>query len=165
MRTGQSRPACGLAVMNWVPSGGLPKISKTEGRSSMPALPASAAWSISWKNTMPLAAISFLRRATVSSTPYALLWAITPDVGLDTVTGFRPSAPPCEADDIIRAKASMAAEQAWEMQLGIGLSVERERISAWLHLGGAPPRAEMPLRHRLDGRELSTAPPASPRAR
>src|SRR5438094_361417 len=47
---------------------------------------------------------------------------MTPEA--DTAAGFSPSAPPGEADDIIRAKASMAAEQTWEMQLGIGLSVE-----------------------------------------
>ena len=45
-RTGQSRPASGLAVMNKVPSGGLPKISSVEGRSAMPAPAASFAWSI-----------------------------------------------------------------------------------------------------------------------
>ena len=55
--------------MNCVPSGGLPKISRIDGCSSMPALAASADWSISWKKVMPLAAMSFFRRATVSSRP------------------------------------------------------------------------------------------------
>src|SRR5262245_17262048 len=103
---------------------------------------------------MPLAAMSFFNRATVSSMAWALLWASPPDWAHVTVTGFRPSAPPCEAEDIIRAKASMAAEQTWERQLGIGFSVRCGRISAWRYLGRAWGRAEMLMRHRLDGREL-----------
>jgi hypothetical protein len=45
--------------MNWVPSGGLPKIRSTDGLSLMPESAASFAWSISSKNLIPLAAISF----------------------------------------------------------------------------------------------------------
>src|SRR5262245_13230268 len=40
-RTGQSRPALALAVMNCVPSGGFPKISSTDGCSLIPASAAS----------------------------------------------------------------------------------------------------------------------------
>ena len=54
--------------MNCVPSGGLPKTSSVDGRRVMPASAASWAWSISWKKTMPLAAMSCLMRETVSST-------------------------------------------------------------------------------------------------
>jgi len=55
-----------FAVMNCVPSGGLPKISSTEGRSLMPASAASWDWSISLKNLMPLSAMSFFKRSIVS---------------------------------------------------------------------------------------------------
>src|SRR2546421_2822786 len=40
-RTGQSSPAFGLDVMNWVPSGGLPNTSSVEDRSWIPASAAS----------------------------------------------------------------------------------------------------------------------------
>ena len=66
-RTGQSRPASGLAVMKSVPSGGLPKMSSVEGRSAMPAPAASFAWSISANCMMPFALTSALMRAIVSS--------------------------------------------------------------------------------------------------
>src|SRR5260370_21536677 len=46
---------------------------------------------------------------------------MTPEA--ETATGFSPSAPLCEACDIIMAKASKAAEQTWEMPLDMGLSV------------------------------------------
>src|SRR6516165_8656141 len=39
--TGQSSPALALAVMNCVPSGGLPSMSSTDGRSFVPASAAS----------------------------------------------------------------------------------------------------------------------------
>src|SRR6266702_3241621 len=77
-RTGQSRPALGLEVMNWVPSGGLPNTSSVEGRSLMPASAASLDWSISEKNLMPLLAISALMRAIASAIGTALLTRTMP---------------------------------------------------------------------------------------
>jgi len=66
-RTGQPRPESGLEGMNWAPSGGLPKISKVEGLSEMPAV-ASFALSISAKNMIFLSAMSFFRPRIVSAT-------------------------------------------------------------------------------------------------
>src|SRR6266702_2887897 len=77
-RTGQSRPALGFDVMNWVPSGGFPNTSKVEGRSLMPASAASFDWSISEKNLMPLLAISALMRVIASAIGTALLRRTTP---------------------------------------------------------------------------------------
>src|SRR6266581_3472180 len=77
-RTGQSRPAFGLEVMNWVPSGGLPNTNSVEGRSSMPASAASLDWSISEKNLMPLLAISALMRLIASAIGTALLTRTIP---------------------------------------------------------------------------------------
>src|SRR3974390_763283 len=77
-RTGQSSPALGLDVMNCVPSGGLPKISRVEGRSLMPASAASFDWSISLKNLMPLTAMSALMRMIASHIGTALLTRTMP---------------------------------------------------------------------------------------
>ena len=44
----------------------------------MPVLAASAGWSTSWKKVMPFAAMSGFRRATISSSVYALLTRTTP---------------------------------------------------------------------------------------
>src|SRR4029079_3174919 len=77
-RTGQSRPAFGLEVMNWVPSGGLPNTSSVEGRSLMPASAASLDWSISMKNWMPFAAMSALIRLIASVIGTALLTRTMP---------------------------------------------------------------------------------------
>src|SRR5882724_9705107 len=77
-RTGQSRPAFGFEVMNWVPSGGLPNTSSVEGRSLMPASAASFDWSISMKNLMPLPAISALIRVIASAIGTALLTLTMP---------------------------------------------------------------------------------------
>src|SRR6266702_748720 len=77
-RTGQSRPALGLDVMNWMPSGGLPNTSSVDGRSLMPASAASLDWSISEKNLMPLLAMSALMRVIASAIGTALLTRTMP---------------------------------------------------------------------------------------
>ena len=99
-RTGQSRPALGFEVMNWVPSGGLPNTSRVEGRSLMPASAASFDWSISMKNLMPLPAISALMRVIASAIGTALL----------TLT--MPSSLSAEAVDHANASSSEAQSMA-----------------------------------------------------
>jgi hypothetical protein len=128
----------------------LPKTSKVEGRSLIPASPASFDWSISSKNRMPLSAMSFLRREIVSAIENELFTLTMPSSSAALViTG---------ADKASRS-ASEAPEQALMMRVNMRSSLRsRSRGSLWeireccrpreIHIGYEFDRAALCRRRR-----------------
>src|SRR5262245_2661273 len=102
-----------------------------------------------------LSAMSFSRRAIVSSRGYALLTLTRPSSPTAGVT-----LPACVgADDRISPNASMSAEQSFVIRVSMRFSSRRPLARQRTSLGGkneeASPRTEMPNGFRIDSGALS----------
>ena len=137
--------------MNWVPSGGLPNTKSVDGLSLMPASAASFDWSISLKNMMPLAAMSFFSRSIVS---WKAVGAFDAD---DAVLGSAFA----WAAGVTTSAAARGARQAQEFRSGqhgmillVGLRMIAPVSAVTMHRRGCA--AELSLLSRSDSGRAST---------
>ena len=141
--------------MNCVPSGGLPNTKSVDGLSLMPASAAKLDWSISLKNFMPLAAMSFFRRSIVSAK------AIGAFDAHDTVVRLRQG---FGRNDERRSRHARQAQKFCSGQHGIipPISTARDCASLFDHhaAGGSP--TELQFCSRSDSERASPSPKGKP---